>query len=280
MRPRADLLDHRVLVPERRVAGARVRAFQAGDRIRPSRRRTCTGGASSSALLEDALRRAEREQAGDVAGLRRRRPGCRRRCRCRVRPATTRSRSSPRAAAVAVRRQRVARGRSTGTSAPRPAGRAPAASGPAECGNVQRGLARLQPALDAAVGAAGHGDPARDRRPGTPSATSAASHCVSRISQSRLLRWMVPRGQRVRGAGRRRPACAAGTSLGRAVVAEAARGVGEHVVAVLREPVVVPVVLVRAVALVGRRLPLVLVVAEAVQHHDQRVLCRRRASAA
>ena len=45
------------------------------------------------------------------------------------------------------------------------------------------------------------------------------------------------------------------------------------------EPRVVPVVLVAAVAPVGRRLPLVLVVAEAVKHHDQRMVlsaARRR----
>ena len=82
------------------------------------------------------------------------------------------------------------------------------------------------------------------------------------------------------GAGPRsrsgRAAWAAGSSLVGLVVREPARRVVEHVVAVLREPVVVPVVLVGAVALVVRGLPLVLVVAEAVQHHDQR-MARARA---
>ena len=67
------------------------------------------------------------------------------------------------------------------------------------------------------------------------------------------------------GRGRRFVRCA------RAVVAEAAGGVGHHVEAMAREPVRVPVPLVGVVADVVGRLPLVLVVAESVQHHDERV---------
>ena len=61
--------------------------------------------------------------------------------------------------------------------------------------------------------------------------------------------------------------------------AKTAGSVGQDVIAVLGEPVVVPVVLVGAVSVVGGRLPLVLVVAEPMQHDDQgvfraRVMCR------
>jgi hypothetical protein len=53
---------------------------------------------------------------------------------------------------------------------------------------------------------------------------------------------------------------------------EPARGVRERVVAVAGEPVRVPAVQVAAVALVGVRLPVVLVVPEPVEHHDQALL--------
>src|SRR3954465_7433171 len=53
------------------------------------------------------------------------------------------------------------------------------------------------------------------------------------------------------------------------VVPEATGGVGDHVVPVPGEPVAVPVPLVRSISLVARRLPLMLVVPEAMEHEDQ-----------
>src|SRR5438094_4902066 len=52
---------------------------------------------------------------------------------------------------------------------------------------------------------------------------------------------------------------------------EAARCVGQHVVAMRGEPVAVPVPLVAVIGRIAGGLPFVLVVAEAVQQHDQRV---------
>src|SRR5215210_5520064 len=58
-------------------------------------------------------------------------------------------------------------------------------------------------------------------------------------------------------------------AAGGAVITEPPCRVGDHVVAVASEPAVVPVPLVRSIPLVGRRLPLVLVVSEAMEHEDQ-----------
>ena len=84
-----------------------------------------------------------------------------------------------------------------------------------------------------------------------------------------------------------RQACGAGTTAGAghrfpgrrwrligpvwAVVVKAARRVGQNVETMLGEPVVVPVPFVGVVPFVSPGFPLVLVVGEAVKHHDERV---------
>jgi len=145
----------------------------------------------------------------------------------------------------------------------------------------------LQPAFPTAVGAAGHRDlvgveVGEGRRGQRGQVLAVTDLDVLVLHPDRSAggavrpgrRWVAGRdGRRVTvrvGAGR-------GVGLigpGRALVGEAAGGVGQDVVAVLGEPVTVPVVLVGAVTLVGGGLPLVLVVAEPVEHHHQRVALR------
>ena len=128
--------------------------------------------------------------------------------------------------------------------------------------------ARLQPALAAAVRPAGHGDllrvDVRERGGGQRGEVLAVADLDLLVLDAD-----GAVGQR-RTPTRGRRASAVGSA--RALVVETARGVGQDVEAVRGEPVAVPVVLVRTVTGVGRGLPLVLVVAEAVEHHHQRVL--------